>query len=107
MSPLRLLCCLQPQALILDDSTSSVDTQTEHLIQEALATLMRNRTTFIIAQRMVTLKNADCIYVLDGGRIAQHWSGTRNCCAVNMGLYRTIYDLQLKAQEEYMREAVR
>ncbi|MBE2239208.1 MAG: ABC transporter ATP-binding protein [Caldilineaceae bacterium] len=93
-----------PKVLILDDSTSSVDTQTEHLIQEALATLMRNRTTFIIAQRMVTLKNADCIYVLDGGRIAQH--GTHEELLREDGLYRTIYDLQLKAQEEYMREAV-
>ncbi|MFN3981932.1 MAG: ABC transporter ATP-binding protein [Caldilinea sp.] len=88
-----------PKILILDDSTSSVDTQTEHLIQEALATLMRNRTTFIIAQRLVTLKNADCIYVLDGGRIVQH--GTHTELLHQEGLYRTIYDLQLKAQEEY------
>ena len=89
-----------PKILILDDSTSSVDTQTEHLIQEALATLMRNRTTFIIAQRLVTLKNANCIYVLDGGRIVQH--GTHADLLRQDGLYRTIYELQLKAQEEYM-----
>ena len=89
-----------PKILILDDSTSSVDTQTEHLIQEALATLMRNRTTFIIAQRLVTLKNADCIYVLDGGNIVQH--GAHADLLRQDGLYRTIYELQLKAQEEYM-----
>jgi ATP-binding cassette subfamily B protein len=89
-----------PKILILDDSTSSVDTQTEHLIQEALTTLMRNRTTFIIAQRLVTLKNANCIYVLDGGRVVQH--GTHDELLHQDGLYRTIYELQLKAQEEYM-----
>lgn len=88
-----------PKILILDDSTSSVDTQTEHLIQEALATLMRNRTTFIIAQRLITLKNADCIYVLDGGRIVQQ--GTHADLLRQDGLYRTIYELQLRAQEEY------
>jgi len=76
-----------------------VDTQTEHLIQEALATLMRNRTTFIIAQRLITLKNADCIYVLDGGRIVQQ--GTHADLLRQDGLYRMIYELQLRAQEEY------
>ncbi len=60
-----------PRILILDDSTSSVDTETEHLIQQALAQLMRNRTTFVIAQRLLTLKSADCILVLDEGRIVE------------------------------------
>jgi ATP-binding cassette subfamily B protein len=92
-----------PKILILDDSTSSVDTQTEHLIQEALARLMKNRTTFLIAQRLVTLKNASCIYVLDGGRIVQ--TGSHQQLLEQPGLYRTIYDLQLKAQEEYLQVA--
>ncbi len=56
-----------PKILILDDSTSSVDTETEYLIQQALAVLMKGRTTFIIAQRLLTLKNADLILVLDMG----------------------------------------
>ena len=54
----------EPRILILDDSTSSVDTETEHLIQQALNVLMKGRTTFIIAQRLLTLKNADQIFVL-------------------------------------------
>ena len=85
--------------LILDDSTSSVDTETEHLIQQALTQLMRNRTTFVIAQRLLTLKSADCILVLDHGRIVER--GTHTELLANEGLYRRIYDLQLKAQEEY------
>ena len=88
-----------PRILILDDSTSSVDTETEHLIQEALKVLMQGRTTFIIAQRLLTLKNADQILVLDGGRIVQR--GTHDELLAVDGLYRTIYDLQLKDQEEF------
>jgi len=60
-----------PRILILDDSTSSVDTETEHLIQQALAVLMENRTTFVIAQRLLTLKNADMILVLDQGKVIE------------------------------------
>jgi ATP-binding cassette subfamily B protein len=89
-----------PRILILDDSTSSVDTETEHLIQQALAQLMRNRTTFVIAQRLLTLKSADCILVLDEGRIVER--GTHDDLLQSDGLYRRIYDLQLKAQEEYV-----
>ena len=89
-----------PRILILDDSTSSVDTETEHLIQEALEVLMEGRTTFIIAQRLLTLKNADCILVLDHGRITER--GTHEELLDKQGLYRQIYDLQLKDQEEFV-----
>jgi ATP-binding cassette subfamily B protein len=88
-----------PRILILDDSTSSVDTETEHLIQQALAALMQGRTTFVIAQRLLTLKNADCILVLDHGEIVER--GTHTELLRLNGLYRQIYDLQLKDQEEF------
>lgn len=88
-----------PRILILDDSTSSVDTETEHLIQQALAVLMEGRTTFVIAQRLLTLKSADQILVLDGGRIVER--GTHDELLTGDGLYRRIYDLQLKDQEEF------
>lgn len=89
-----------PRILILDDSTSSVDTETEHLIQEALAILMEGRTTFVIAQRLLTLKQADCILVLDHGEIVER--GTHEELLTNDGLYKRIYDLQLKDQEEFV-----
>lgn len=88
-----------PRILILDDSTSSVDTETEYLIQQALSVLMQGRTTFIIAQRLLTLKNADLILVLDDGEIVER--GTHEELLAMGGLYRQIYDLQLKDQEEF------
>ena len=89
----------EPRILILDDSTSSVDTETEHLIQQALNVLMEGRTTFVIAQRLLTLKNADQIFVLDGGRIVER--GRHDELLAAGGLYRSIYDLQLRDQEEF------
>lgn len=89
-----------PRILILDDSTSSVDTETEHLIQEALAELMVGRTTFIIAQRLLTLKHADSILVINEGRVVER--GSHEELLANDGLYRQIYDLQLKDQEEFV-----
>lgn len=89
-----------PRILILDDSTSSVDTETEFLIQEALETIMQGRTTFIIAQRLLTLKHADIILVLDRGHIVER--GTHEQLLAQEGLYRQIYDLQLKDQEEFI-----
>jgi ATP-binding cassette subfamily B protein len=89
---------MDPRILILDDSTSNVDTETEYLIQQALAELMRGRTTFVIAQRLLTLKSADLILVLDAGRIIQR--GTHEELLTAGGLYAEIYDLQLREQEE-------
>lgn len=89
---------LDPRILVLDDATSSVDAATEHEIQQALARLMRGRTTFVIAQRLLTLKNADQILVLDQGRIVQR--GRHEELLAQPGLYRRIYDLQLRDQEE-------
>jgi ATP-binding cassette subfamily B protein len=88
-----------PRILILDDSTSSVDTETEHLIQQALAVLMQGRTTFVIAQRLLTLKSADMILVLSHGRVVER--GTHDSLLRIGGFYREIYDLQLKDQEEF------
>ena len=87
-----------PKVLILDDSTSSVDMETEYLIQQALATLMVGRTTFVIAQRLRTVLHADTIVVLDDGEIAER--GTHLELLEQGGLYREIYDLQLRGEEE-------
>ncbi|MEM7800336.1 MAG: ABC transporter ATP-binding protein [Chloroflexota bacterium] len=87
-----------PRILILDDSTSSVDTETEYQIQQALDRLMEGRTTIVIAQRLLTLKNADKIIVLDEGEIVEQ--GTHYQLLEQNGLYKELYDVQLKDQEE-------
>jgi len=90
---------LNPRILILDDSTSSVDTETEHLLQKALTHLMEGRTTFIIAQRLLSVRRADVILVMDQGRIVEQ--GKHNDLLANSGLYREIYELQLQDQERF------
>jgi len=96
---------LNPRILILDDATSSVDTETEYEIQQALNTLMRGRTSFVIAQRLTTVKNADQVLVLDHGRIAQR--GTHAELIAQPGPYREVYDLQLRDQEEAAADVAR
>ena len=63
-----------PPALILDEATSSIDTHTEALVQAGMDRLMAGRTTFVIAHRLSTVKNADCILVLEQGRIIERGS---------------------------------
>jgi ABC-type multidrug transport system fused ATPase/permease subunit len=90
---------LDPQILILDDSTSSVDMETEYLIQQALDAVMRGRTSFVVASRLRTIKNADQILVLEEGRIVER--GTHAELLKNNGPYTRLYDLQLREQEEF------
>ena len=89
---------LDPRILILDDSLSSVDTETEYLIQQALLHLMKGRTTFVIAHRLANLKRANQILVLQEGQIAER--GTHQELLVNQGIYADIYEIQLRDQEE-------
>lgn len=91
-----------PRILILDDSTSSVDTETEAEIREALWNLMRNRTTFIIAHRIQSVADADLILVMDKGRIIQHG---RHADLINQtGVYREIFNIQARIEDELEKE---
>jgi ATP-binding cassette subfamily B protein len=93
---------MNPRILILDDSLSSVDTQTEQLIQSALDTLMEGRTTFVIAHRLSTVRRADMIRVMDKGRIFQR--GTHDELLREGGLYKEIHDLQLVGHATFSEE---
>ena len=93
---------MDPRILILDDSLSSVDTQTEKLIQAALDRLMEGRTTFVIAHRLSTVRRADLILVMDRGRIIQR--GTHAQLLAEGGPYREIHDLQLVHHDRFQPE---
>ena len=92
-----------PSILILDDSTSSVDAQTESLIQAALDEVMKGRTTFIIANRVSSLKKADLILVMRDGEVVER--GTHQELITRDGLYSEIYRLQLFTEEDVLMEA--
>jgi len=89
---------LNPRILVLDDSTSSVDMETEYLIQQALDAVMHGRTTFVVASRVRTIKHADQILVIEDGRIIER--GTHETLIQDGGPYARLYDLQLREQEE-------
>jgi len=94
---------MDPRILILDDSTSSVDTQTEKLLQAALDTLMEGRTTFVIAHRLSTVRRADSILVMDKGQIVER--GRHDELLTQGGLYKEIHDLQLVDHAKSAEEA--
>lgn len=83
-----------PAILILDEATSSLDSESERLVQDALETLMQGRTTFVIAHRLSTVRRADKIVVLDAGRIIEE--GTHEELMTNRGLYKQLYDTQFR-----------
>jgi ATP-binding cassette subfamily B protein len=91
-----------PRILILDDSTSSVDMETEAEIRAALSGLMENRTTFIIAHRIQSVMDADLIVVLDKGEIVQ--MGAHDELVAQDGMYRQIYNIQTRIDEELAEE---
>ena len=87
----RLMLC-PPPMLILDEATSSIDTRTEIKIQKAFNTLMKNRTTFIVAHRLSTIQNADLILVMNDGNIIEQ--GTHASLYAQKGFYYNLYNSQ-------------
>ena len=85
-----------PPALILDEATSSIDTRTEKLVQAGMEALMKGRTTFVIAHRLSTVKNSDCIMVMEQGRIIER--GTHDELIEKKGKYYQLYTGSFAAQ---------
>ena len=94
---------INPPVLILDDSTSSVDVETERLIHQAMVAVVKGRTTFVIAHRLSTVRAADQILVLQDGSVSQR--GNHQQLILEDGSYKDIYEMQLRPQEEIMLDA--
>jgi len=89
---------LTPRSLILDEATSSIDTQTEKVIQEALRRLLQGRTSFVIAHRLSTIKEADKVVVMHQGRIVE--MGTHDELLARRGYYYGLYSMQWRSSEQ-------
>ncbi len=94
---------IDPPVLILDDSTSSVDVETERQIHRAMTAVMKGRTTFVIAHRLSSVREADVILVLKDGEIVER--GNHQELITRGGIYQNIYELQLRPQEEVLLDA--
>ena len=86
-----------PDILILDEASSSIDTETEELIQQAIKKITKGRTSIIIAHRLSTIKNADQILVLDKGRVAE--VGTHQELLSRNNIYSKLYEIQFSEQQ--------
>ncbi len=93
----RIMLCLPPM-LILDEATSSIDTRTEIKIQDAFAQMMKGRTSFIVAHRLSTIREADLILVMNAGKIIEQ--GTHDELLAKGGFYHSLYNSQFEGQEE-------
>jgi ATP-binding cassette, subfamily B, multidrug efflux pump len=87
-----------PEILVLDEATSSVDTESEYLIQQAANTLMEGRTSLVVAHRLSTIQHAHQILVMHRGQIRE--KGSHQQLLAQDGLYRKLYELQYREQEE-------
>ncbi|HKZ02515.1 MAG TPA: ATP-binding cassette domain-containing protein, partial [Pyrinomonadaceae bacterium] len=87
-----------PRLLILDEATSSLDSESEALIQDGLRSLRRGRTTFVIAHRLSTIRSADQILVLEGGEIVER--GTHEALIAADGRYKHLYDKQYRFERD-------
>jgi ATP-binding cassette subfamily B protein len=90
-----------PAVLILDEATSSVDTRTELLIQQALDKLMQGRTSFVIAHRLSTISRADQVIVMEDGRVAEH--GTHDALLARQGIYYRMVRSQFRNEDQSLR----
>ena len=81
-----------PSIIILDEATANIDTETELMIQKSLMVLSKNRTTFVVAHRLSTIRNADMIYVMEDGKIVEN--GNHEQLYRKKGKYRAMYEAQ-------------